>query len=120
MAKKKKGRGWHWRKQRKHKPQIDHSRPFHEQIQQAQEEIDRKRKREPLPNVVIDEVIISAPQLRKITHAWLHEPLNSPRKERLMWLMLLYSQPVLSDLAKRLGIDKIDLIKALRDLKEFD
>lgn len=37
-----------------------------------------------------------------------------------MWLMLLYSQPNVTDLAKKLGIDKIYLLKALRDLKDLE
>lgn len=129
---KKKGRKWSpFRAKRRQtpEPKIDHSRPFSEQLEQLQSHIDHRRKSEPkLPksNLAIDEVIISREQIGKITYAWLYEPEEPrkkdqpPRKQRLAWLMLLYGNPSLTDLARKLCVGKSELLKAMGELARLE
>jgi len=93
------------RRKKVKKPNIDHRRPFSEQVQQLQEQL--------RPNVVIDEVIISRQQMWEIARAWLYGKYN----KKLAMLMLLYSNPDVADLAKRLGTGRAELLTALEELK---
>ena len=65
----------------------------------------------------VDEVILSTDDMRNITCAWLYKEVESQRKQRLMILMLLYSNPDVKDLAHKLGITKEKLLEALKELQ---